>query len=452
MAPGNDTVGPQTGSSVVGLWAARQEIVWRGRFVGGRIGRDAGRHLVAAFVRNGGIIGRRLGRLGGLRRPRGPRRVTLVVGISLGDGLEQHDRARDRRIERPDRPAHRDPDHEIAAAADRRRKALALAADDDRQRPSEIRLAGGQWGAGLRTDDTQAAEPQIRQGARQVVDGTKKQVLDCSRGRLHGRRAQRRLAMRRKDHAVHPGGFRASQQRADVLGILERVEGQHEGRLGPLDAPGQDFIQGCEPARADHKGDSLVAVEPGHGRERAALHFDDRDPQARGVQDQTLERLAALGDDEQPNGRSSGNERLFHWAPAGHQLFALVEEIVCGRRWATIAELGRVGLPAGRAGPRRPRAGAGSGGFVWRTRTGVRRARGGERRPRANGSGPGVPWASGSVERRPVLAIERRPIRAIERRPARATALEGLAIIAIRPSWRARPVLESPARLGAIVR
>ena len=59
---------------------------------------------------------------------------------------------------------------------------------------------------------------------------------------------------------------------------------------------------------------------------------------------------------------------------------------------------------------------------------------------------------TGSVERRSVLTIERRPIGAVERRPARATALEGLAVIAVRPSLRARPVLESPARLGAIIR
>jgi hypothetical protein len=60
--------------------------------------------------------------------------------------------------------------------------------------------------------------------------------------------------------------------------------------------------------------------------------------------------------------------------------------------------------------------------------------------------------ARGSVEWLPILTIERRPIRAVKRGPVRATALEGLAIPAVRPAGRARPVaLEPPARLGAVV-
>ena len=47
-------------------------------------------------------------------------------------------------------------------------------------------------------------------------------------------------------------------------------------------------------ARFDDEGDALVAIEPGHGRQRAALDLDDRDPQARGVEDQLLEGVRGV--------------------------------------------------------------------------------------------------------------------------------------------------------------
>ena len=87
------------------------------------------------------------------------------------------------------------------------------------------------------------------------------------------------------------GRLRAAQQRADVLGVLERVEDEDERRLAPLDRPGEDVVEAGEPARLDDERDALVAVEAGERRQRAALDLDDRDPQGRGVEDEPLERL-----------------------------------------------------------------------------------------------------------------------------------------------------------------
>ena len=95
-----------------------------------------------------------------------------------------------------------------------------------------------------------------------------------------------------------------------------------------LDRPGEDVVDVGVPPRRDHEGDALVAVEPGQRGERAALDLDDRDPQARRVEDELLERLAALGHDEQAASLAAGDERLLDRPAPGHQLLELgVEQV-----------------------------------------------------------------------------------------------------------------------------
>jgi hypothetical protein len=68
-----------------------------------------------------------------------------------------------------------------------------------------------------------------------------------------------------------------------------------------------------------------VAVEPGQRRQRAALDLLDRDAQARGVQDELLQRVAALGRDEQAVGVASRDERFLNGAPSSDELLVLPE-------------------------------------------------------------------------------------------------------------------------------
>ena len=133
----------------------------------------------------------------------------------------------------------------------------------------------------------------------QVVDRGEAEVLDRARGRLDGRGRQRRLVVGREDGAVHARGLGRPEQRADVLGILERVEHQHERRLGALGGEREDLVGRRPRARADDQGDPLVPVEAGDRRQGPALELDDRDPQAGRVEHELLERVAPLRDDEQ---------------------------------------------------------------------------------------------------------------------------------------------------------
>ena len=166
---------------------------------------------------------------------------------------------------------------------------------------------------------------EVRERAREVVDRRELQVLDGARGRLHGRRAERRLAARREDGAVDAGRLGAPQERAEVLGILERIEDKHERRLAALGGAREDLVGGGPTARVDDERDPLVAVEAGDRGQRAALDLDDGDPQARRVQHELLERVPALRDDEQAAGLAARDERLLDRSAAGDELLALGE-------------------------------------------------------------------------------------------------------------------------------
>jgi len=141
------------------------------------------------------------------------------------------------------------------------------------------------------------------------------------------------------------GRLRAPQQRADVLGILERIEDERERRLAPLDGSGKDVVDSGVYAGLDGKGDPLVTVEASQRGQRPAFDLDDGDPEARRVENESFQRLAALRNDEQAMGRSAGDECLLDRTASGNQLLVVREQI---RRWNGRAERGslaNIGLP-----------------------------------------------------------------------------------------------------------
>ena len=126
------------------------------------------------------------------------------------------------------------------------------------------------------------------------------------------------------------GRLGATQQRAHVLRILERVEDEDERRLAALGGTREHVGRRGEPARLDDERDALVAVETGDRGQRPALDLDDRDAQAGRVEDELLERGATLRHDQQSMGRAARGEDLLDRPPAGDQLLLGTEQI--GRR------------------------------------------------------------------------------------------------------------------------
>ena len=75
---------------------------------------------------------------------------------------------------------------------------------------------------------------------------------------------------RGEEHAVHAAGLRRAQQRAHVLGVLEVIEDEHEGRLAARARQGQHLLERGPAPRGHHEGHALVAVEPADGGQAAA--------------------------------------------------------------------------------------------------------------------------------------------------------------------------------------
>ena len=124
---------------------------------------------------------------------------------------------------------------------------------------------------------------------------------------------------------MHARSLCAPQQRPQVLGVLERVQDKDERRLVSLDRAREDVVERGEPAGADDERHTLVAVEPRERGQRTAFDLYDRDPQARRVEDQLLERVPALWRDQQPVGAAARDEGLLDGAPPGDELLVLGE-------------------------------------------------------------------------------------------------------------------------------
>lgn len=126
---------------------------------------------------------------------------------------------------------------------------------------------------------------------------------------------------------MHARGFGAAQERADVVGIFQRIEHEDERRLVAFRGPGQDVVQACELPGLDDERDTLVAIEAGERRERPAFDLDDRDPKVRRVEYQLLEGGAALGYDQEADGGASRDEGLLDGTSAGDELLLVAERL-----------------------------------------------------------------------------------------------------------------------------
>jgi hypothetical protein len=179
-----------------------------------------------------------------------------------------------------------------------------------------------------------------------------------------------------------------------------------------------------------------VTVETGDGGQRSALHLDDRDPEAGRVQNEPLEGLSALGDDEQADGRASGNERLLDRPATGDELFTRVEQ--ADRGWGRRAAIltGPRSARLIRPGPRPTRRST-----IRATRT---RAVGLVVRPTDPwlGMRAALEWAAGAIERASAIELGAIELGAIE-------TIRPLARVAERGPGLARVVWRSTALVRA---
>ena len=127
------------------------------------------------------------------------------------------------------------------------------------------------------------------------------------------------------------GGLGGSEQRAEVLRILERIEHENERCLVALDCSGEDVVHAGELALVRDEGDALMTVETGKGCKGAAFHLHDRDAQVGCVKDKLLKSLATLGHNQESDRLASGDESLLNGVAAGNEFLVLTEKPCRGR-------------------------------------------------------------------------------------------------------------------------
>ena len=234
-------------------------------------------------------------------------------------------------------------------------------------------------------------------------------------------------------------GLGAAEQRPDVLGILERVEHEDERRFATLGGPGEDLLEGGVAARPTTSATPWWPSKPAMRRQGPALDLDDRDPQARRVEDDPLEGGPALRRDEEAARLAAGDEGLFDRPPSGDDLLAERERLD-GREGGGAGRSGAVRRWAAVARSRRP---DGSSVRVWRPAAGIR--------PRASRpirsrvlSGARPVLLPGAIGRRATIVPIPRSI------PGRAGRVTGPRRVAgARPIARRRTVTRSAPRVGA---
>ena len=169
--------------------------------------------------------------------------------------------------------------------------------------------------------DPHASGVQVGERCWQVVHRTEQQMLDGPGRGLDGRWTERRLAMCREQDAVDTGGLGAAQERSNIVRIFQGIEDQDERRLSTLGRTSQDVVGRRKLAGLHDEGDPLVAVEASERRERAALDFDDGDPQVRRMQHELFQGLPSLRHDQHADRWPSSHEGFLDRAATCDELF-----------------------------------------------------------------------------------------------------------------------------------
>ena len=337
---------------------------------------------------------------GGRRRPSG---LGRPARRAAGRPPRTAAPTRDGRVQRPDLAAHRDAHRRDRAPPDRPRDAVPLAAHDQRQRPAQVRVAIGERRALVRADEPQARRSAGRRAPpARSSSGHQQQVLDGARRRLDRGRADGRRTARREEHPMHAARLGGAQHRAHVLGILERVEHEHEGRLAALAGAREDVVDGRPASRLHDQRDPLVAVEAGERRERAAFDLDDGDAQRGRMQHELLQRLAPVRHHQQATRGATRGEGLLHRPAAGDQLLVVASTRGAGRDSAERRTDAAEAAPTRRPPVAAARAGRSGVG----RRSAIRGAAGGPARARARGAGlVGRAALAGAVATGPARAV-----------------------------------------------
>ena len=183
---------------------------------------------------------------------------------------------RDGGVERVDMSLHRERDDDVAFFAHQPRDALALVSDDDGAgaRQVAVEIVGAVHVGAV---DPYAACFQLVDGFGDVGDARHAHIFNRACARLADRVAEARAAPFGNDHAVHARAFGGADDRAEVVGILQLVENDEEGRLVLFLRVGEDVVERAVILGGGEGDDALMGSDAAEKVELGAVDLLDRD-------------------------------------------------------------------------------------------------------------------------------------------------------------------------------
>jgi hypothetical protein len=168
-------------------------------------------------------------------------------GLAPADGLEEHHRGGRGHVQGAHPSYHRNPDPVIQQLEHTPPNPAALGPEYQNQVPLPDPIPGLEEilpGLGVGPDDPEPPILQLSQGPPQVADPTDGKMLDCAGTRSSHRSPQGRRAAGGQHQAQCPGGLRHPDDGAEILGILDPIEGDEASSTPRWSCERLELLQG----------------------------------------------------------------------------------------------------------------------------------------------------------------------------------------------------------------
>ena len=162
---------------------------------------------------------------------------------TLTRNLKEEDRAGDCSVQARHSTGHGDPNEEVDPAADRWGEAVPLASDDEADRPAKVCLTVGLGSLRLGAHHADSPKSEARERFGEIVDSGDKQMFDRTGTRLDRRGGEWCRPAAGDDDPVDTHRLRTSNEAAEILWVLDAVEGNEKWVLTARKGPREEVFR-----------------------------------------------------------------------------------------------------------------------------------------------------------------------------------------------------------------
>lgn len=189
-----------------------------------------------------------------------------LTGATLASGFKEDDSAGGGDVERSHLTGHRNAEQVVAGMADQLVQTSAFASEDDYGIGREVAAVVILGAALVEANDPEVVGLEGFEGADKVDHAREAEMLGGSGGGLNGGGGKGGGAALGEEDAIDAGGFGGTQQRAEILWILNAVEGEEKAGILTV----EEVFDVEEVAFPDDGDDALVGRGSGETGEGIA--------------------------------------------------------------------------------------------------------------------------------------------------------------------------------------